>query len=225
MNNDEMPFLFDDDALDAARSRRLKVLGGVTALAAMAVVAVGAVVVGGSGEPNDVAAPVPAAATAEPDEPFEAAEPDDAGTDVVPVAEGDEPPRTTEIFSSKNPFVPLVDTTPAAPASADPAATPTDTTDPATGVTVSTLVPEAPAERITEPRVAQRIEVLDVFTDEAGRTVANVKVNDTLHERVAEGDTFATSYKVVSLSLGDKCGSFLYGDDAFKLCVGEQLLK
>ena len=39
------------------------------------------------------------------------------------------------------------------------------------------------------------------------------------------GDSFATSYKVVSLSQADKCGSFLYGDDAFQLCVGEELLK
>ncbi|MDQ3384881.1 MAG: hypothetical protein M3503_02540, partial [Actinomycetota bacterium] len=76
----------------------------------------------------------------------------------------------------------------------------------------------------TEPRSGQRVALLEVFVDEAGVTVATVRVNDTVHE-VAEGTAFATSYKVVTLSVADGCGQFLYGDDRFRLCEGEELLK
>ena len=65
--------------------------------------------------------------------------------------------------------------------------------------------------------------VLDVFA-EGGRTMANVRVNDTVH-KVAAGQTFAGNFKVVSLSLGDRCGRFLFGDDSFRLCKGEETLK
>jgi hypothetical protein len=226
--NETPTLMFDDDALDAARARRLKAAGGVTALAAMAAVAVSAVIFSGPVAGSDVAAPLPATATADP-----APEGGDTSA-TMPVTEGDEPPRTFEVFSSKNPFVPLVDTTPApvTPAVDTTGTAPAPTPAPVTGTETPpvTLVPEpttttvAPA-RSTEPRASQRIEVLDVFTNEAGRLVANVKINDTVHQEVGEGDTFAANYKVVSLSQADRCGSFLYGDDAFKLCVGEQTLK
>ena len=63
----------------------------------------------------------------------------------------------------------------------------------------------------------------DVFV-EGGRVKANVRVNDTVH-KVAAGEVFATSFKVVSLSQGDRCGRFLFADDPFRLCKGEELLK
>jgi len=47
---------------------------------------------------------------------------------------------------------------------------------------------------------------------------------DTVYE-VGEGASFATSYKVVTLSVADGCGQLLYGDDRFRLCEGEELLK
>jgi hypothetical protein len=37
------------------------------------------------------------------------------------------------------------------------------------------------------------------------------------------GDTFATSYKVVSLN--EPCGQFLFGDSPFQLCEGEETIK
>jgi hypothetical protein len=40
---------------------------------------------------------------------------------------------------------------------------------------------------------------------------------------VAAGQTFAGSYKVVSLS--GTCGQFLYGDSPFPLCENEQITK
>jgi len=67
------------------------------------------------------------------------------------------------------------------------------------------------------------VALLDVFA-ERGRTVANVRVNDTVH-KVAPGQVFATNFKAVSLSQGDRCGRFLFGDDAFPLCKGEEVTK
>lgn len=75
----------------------------------------------------------------------------------------------------------------------------------------------------TSPRRSDRVTLVDVFV-ERGRVVANVRVNDTVH-KVGEGDTFATSYKVLSLSQADECGRFAFGDDTFRLCRGEQTLK
>lgn len=65
--------------------------------------------------------------------------------------------------------------------------------------------------------------LLDVFT-EGDRVVANVRVNDTV-SKVAAGDSFASNFKVVSLDTADRCGRFLFGDDQFRLCKGEELLK
>jgi hypothetical protein len=42
---------------------------------------------------------------------------------------------------------------------------------------------------------------------------------------VTEGQTFATSYQVVSLDVAEGCGEFLFGDAPFSLCVGEQVIK
>lgn len=66
--------------------------------------------------------------------------------------------------------------------------------------------------------------LLEVFVDDEGVTVASIRVNDTVYE-VAEGAAFATSYQVVTLSVADGCGQLLFGDDRFRLCEGEELLK
>jgi hypothetical protein len=53
--------------------------------------------------------------------------------------------------------------------------------------------------------------------------VADVRVNDTVYTRLAPGATFATNFKVVSLQ--GQCGTFLFGDERFQLCKGEEVLK
>ena len=70
----------------------------------------------------------------------------------------------------------------------------------------------------------QRVALLEIFTDTDGRIVANVRVNDTVY-KVGEGDRFAGSYQVVSLTLDSGCGQFLFGDDRFRMCEGEELIK
>jgi hypothetical protein len=68
------------------------------------------------------------------------------------------------------------------------------------------------------------VSLLEVFTNAAGRLVASVRVNDTTYQ-VGPGDTFATSYRVLDLNRDTRCGQFLFGDDRFGLCEGEQVQK
>lgn len=53
-------------------------------------------------------------------------------------------------------------------------------------------------------------------------TTAVVRVDGVVYT-VAEGMTFATSYRVVTID--GSCVTLLYGDDVFTLCEGEQVLK
>ena len=131
-----------------------------------------------------------------------------------------EPPRTFEVFSTKNPFTPLIDTTPIAAV----APAPVDGSNVAPVDVAPAPSNGSPASTATEPSSGQRVALLEVFVDTEGVTVASVRVNDTVYE-VAEGAAFATSYQVVTLSVADGCGQLLYGDDRFRLCEGEELLK
>jgi len=145
------------------------------------------------------------------------------------------PVETFEVFNTKNPFQPLRGAAPAsssspAPAAATPAgpvvATPVAVTAPATATAVAPAPVQTGATggQATAPvQSTTRVALLDVFT-EGGRTVANVRVNDTV-SKVAAGDTFASNFKAVSLDLGERCGRFLFGDDQFRLCRGEEVLK
>jgi len=163
-------------------------------------------------------------------------------TTVAPAAgvPGAEPVETFEVFSTKNPFVPLRGATAATATGGTTTGTgTTGTGTTGTGTTGTTTTGSATAgtstatggtstgsaagSGSTEPRRSQRVSLLDVFA-EGGRTVANVRVNDRVH-KVGEGDTFATSFQVLSLSQADSCGQSLFGDDPFRLCEGEELLK
>jgi hypothetical protein len=78
------------------------------------------------------------------------------------------------------------------------------------------------ASRSEAPGAGQSIAVLDVFNDASGTPQARVRVGSTVYT-VGVGDTFATSYKVVSLN--EPCGQFLFGDSSFQLCEGEETIK
>ena len=140
---------------------------------------------------------------------------------------GDEPVETFEVFSTKNPFTPLVNisATGAAPAPSTGAATATNVgvASPApTGGSASPAPAPTGSAGAAEPRSGQRIALMEVF-DNGGSKAANIRVNDTVFEKLAPGTEFGGSYKVVSLE--DQCGSFLFGDDRFRLCQGEEVLK
>jgi hypothetical protein len=75
-----------------------------------------------------------------------------------------------------------------------------------------------------DPSQRRTVELKEIYSNGI-ETVANVQVDGILYTDLAEGDVFATTFKVVSLSLADQCGDFLNGDVAFELCVGESILK
>lgn len=193
----------------------------------------------------------------------------DGGTALPPgatpsVPEGEEPPETFEVFSSKNPFEPLVEiaassgdgegeaagedgaTTSTVPVddgftddtgddftanddfvddfpedgsdSSTDSTVPGDSTDPGGSDTSTTTTTTAP------PRYPDRVQLLEVFQDPGGQVVASVRVNDTTYQ-VAEGDDFATSYRVLDLDIGTRCAELLFGDDRFGICEGQEVLK
>ncbi|MCZ7530937.1 MAG: hypothetical protein M5U31_11715 [Acidimicrobiia bacterium] len=72
-----------------------------------------------------------------------------------------------------------------------------------------------------EPVAPQNVALLDVFVAGGVRS-ARVRVGSTVYT-VTVGEVFATSYQVVSLE--DACGQFLFGDDPFRLCQGEEVIK
>lgn len=158
---------------------------------------------------------------------------------------------TFEVFSNKNPFVPLAarstgagtgsatgggSAPPPGSGTAVGPGSPTGGTSTGGGTsggattgggqtsggTVTSTTTPSPGGASQQPRTGQRVALLDVFAD-GGRLAANVRVNDTVYERLHAGDVFATSFRVVSLD--GQCGTFLYGDDRFRLCTGDEVLK
>lgn len=128
-----------------------------------------------------------------------------------PDAEPEVPGGSFEVFSTRDPFEPPIDLTPA------PAPTPSPTA-PAPGPT--TPAPTAPAPG-PAPAPGVAVALLEVF-EQDGALRARVQVGSTVYT-VGPGDTFATSFRVVSLA--GTCGQFLYGDSPFQLCEGEQVIK
>jgi hypothetical protein len=67
------------------------------------------------------------------------------------------------------------------------------------------------------------VALLDVLRRD-GRLVAQVRVNDTVYT-VGEGEVFADNYRVLSIDETNECGRFIFGDEQFRLCRGEETLK
>jgi hypothetical protein len=133
------------------------------------------------------------------------------------------PSESFEIFNTKNPFTPLVSPAGTGAATGTTIAGGTGTTVPGGGTTATTAAGAgASGGAATEPRRSQRVALLNVY-QAGGRTVADVRVNDTVYPRLAPGATFASTFKVVSLQ--GSCGTFLFGDESFRLCKGEEVLK
>jgi hypothetical protein len=109
-----------------------------------------------------------------------------------------------EIYQSKDPFDPLVGAQASQPAPASPGATPA-----APGAT-----PSAPVGRT-------QITLMDIFTENNVK-YASIQVGSTLF-KVTEGETFSTSYKLVSA--GTDTATILYGDDNATLKIGESVFK
>ena len=168
---------------------------------------------GDGGGPDDTASVPPPATTPEGVVGAETG----TTTTTAPAPAPDLPNGEFDVFVTRNPFEPAVqitndveETIPTDTGETDPGTvtpTPSDTTPPATGS--------------PNPSTGTAVALIDVF-DQAGVVMARVQVGSTVYT-VAAGQTFATSYKVVSLS--GTCGQFLYGDSPFSLCEGEQVIK
>lgn len=137
--------------------------------------------------------------------------------------------ETFEVFTTKNPFTPLSGAGAGAALGGGSAAggsaaggSTSGGTGGSGGATTATIAATG-AGGSSEPTRSQRVALLDIFV-ESGQTVANVRVDDTVY-KVAEGEAFATRYRVVSLSTAEGCGRFVFGDDQFRLCKGEEVLK
>jgi hypothetical protein len=127
-----------------------------------------------------------------------------------------------ESFSTKNPFTPLADTTPAAAATEEvPAATDTATGTEPTDVPADTTG----GTGATEPdRESARFSLIEVYPGADGGPVASVQVDGSSYT-VGEGETFA-GYTVVSLSRESGSGTFTSPEGGtFTAQTGESQLK
>jgi len=73
--------------------------------------------------------------------------------------------------------------------------------------------------RSPTPPTGQTFAVVDMSVASNRAPRAHVRVGSTVYD-VGVGDTFAVSYKVLSLT--KPCGQFLFGDSSFQLCAGEE---
>lgn len=119
----------------------------------------------------------------------------------TPTATASPLPRATESALGRDPFRPLVtESSPGASPSASPSATPTAT---------------------PTSSEARRVKLVDVFLDH-GERVATVLVDGSEYT-VAPGETFADSFELLSLT--SSCGNFVFGDERFTLCLGQEAVK
>jgi hypothetical protein len=140
------------------------------------------------------------------DEPVEAVE----ETPAAPL------PETFEVFSARDPFQQQRGT-PGEPAPEQPATQQPTTQQPTT---------QRPTTGTTAPsgtRVgATVIRVVEVSTGDDGVERVTVTINGEGYT-VTQGETFARSFRVLDIT-GD-CATFLFGDNRFTLCAGEEIRK
>lgn len=120
------------------------------------------------------------------------------------------PPETDEAFEGRDPFQPLV--VPAGPAG-DESPPPGETGGPTDGG-------DANGDGVSDGE-SRRVTLLDIFEDD-GDLMATVEVGGDQFT-VAEGETFAESFRLLDLT--EECGQFVFGDERFTLCIGQEVRK
>ena len=131
-----------------------------------------------------------------------------------------DPSSDYRVGQPRDPFEPLI---------VPPSTTPTTGGDGSTtsttggdGSTTSTTVGGSTSSTTQGDQPdGRRVTLLEV-RDEAGGRVAVIEVDGQTYT-VGVGDTFAVSFKVVSLS--ENGGVFTFGDSAFTLAVGQSIVK
>ncbi len=126
----------------------------------------------------------------------------------------EEPPRAVTFFGGRDPFVPLIVASPAAP-EGSPAPNgsplPTGSPPPEDGTDATDGDPTDGDGIAVTGRPVVLVDVLDessVQVEVEGEPVT-----------VTEGQRFARSYQVMSVEAN--CARFLYGDESFTLCEGQ----
>jgi hypothetical protein len=195
-------------------SKPFLVIGGIGVLLIVGFLAF-KVLGGGGGDSSSSETAASTAATAAPGAPAAST------TTTTAPAEPSTPNQSFDVFTTKNPFQPLVTDTASTDTSGGSAVEPPpDTVDPSTGGIVPP--PTIPAEQA--PSASTAVALLEIF-DENGVVFARVQVGTDPVYTVQAGETFAVSYRVVSLDLAAQTGQFQYGDTPFELGVGQQTLK
>lgn len=225
-------------ALPEDPNRRALTLGAIVLAVLLLLFVASRILLGGGEEetPGETAAP-PASTT-----------PTTSG--IAPDGGTGEPAESFEVFSTKNPFTPLINppgsgggtasggttggftpggttrTTLGSGGSGGSTGGTTQTTSrggSGSGGTTTTQPGGSSGGQANEPRRQQRVALLDVLR-RGGRLVAQVRVNDTVYT-VGEGEVFAENYRVLSIDEANECGRFIFGDEQFRLCRGEETLK
>jgi hypothetical protein len=119
------------------------------------------------------------------------------------------PPETGQAFEGKDPFQPLVVAVAPGP-SGSPAPTPTGSIGGVGGGSGG-----------SGSTSAMTVTLLDI-RKQSGKLVATVEV-DGKDYNASAGQTFATNFRVISLSAS--CGTFVFGDERFSLCIGQEVRK
>jgi hypothetical protein len=131
------------------------------------------------------------------------------GSITAPLPEPSPSPSPSEIlvFSGRDPFQnPFGDATPVSSSSPLPASSPTPSVSPAGSP------PPTPTGGSSTTSGGHTVVLVDIFSS---GTRAQVEVDGTVYT-VSEGETFASTFKLVSIS--GSCASFLNGDSSFTLC-------
>lgn len=116
-------------------------------------------------------------------------------------------PNEILVFSGRDPFQnPFGDASLVSSSSPLPSSSPTPSVSPAGSP------PPTPTGGSSTTSGGHTVVLVDIFSN---GTQAQVEVDGTVYT-VGEGDTFATTFKLVSIS--GKCASFLNGDSSFSLC-------
>ena len=141
-------------------------------------------------------------------------------TSPSPTVNPSAPPLTGQAFEGKDPFQPLVVAVPGGSGG-------TGGTNPAPGPGGTPAPAPQPTGSITgvnggnNSSSAVTVTLIDI-RKQSGKLVATVDVNGKDYN-ASQGQTFANNFRVLSLS--SSCGTFVFGDERFSLCIGQQVNK
>jgi hypothetical protein len=123
------------------------------------------------------------------------------------------------VYRRRNIFKPLVNM------EAGQQVTASTTTAPGAGGAgpgVITLPPELDPSGREAGSVISTALTLEGVVEQGGKLYARLRIGDTLFEKVAVGDVFGGSYKLLSLGK-DSSATVLYGDERFTIFAGQSL--